>query len=865
MGHDVFISYSRHASSAAAVALRDRLAERGITGFLDVSNLDVGEEFPQELADGILDARIVVLVLSNTYFERWYCLRELRTALGPYDFATQRAERDDDALTRSLRSLIVLLPDDAVGLDQLPRRLSNTNWPHVAEMDRLVELVEERLAAGTPQLRQQLEEMQAYQLLQGFREAAAVPPPTDDSTLFRYHSSPPERSLEDQFAGRADDLERLHRRVSPRESDNGGRSFSAVRVVGMAGFGKTRFVTEYVWRYGRRYYPGGVYWIEAKRSPSSLEEQLYEIARSLHDGSLPALATLRREKADIRRVLADACRASTTIGQALFVVDDVPSESPPRSLHQFCPVVGYTTVIATSQQTTQEPGIEILELGTLPREASLLVLTHDLGVASAISPEEWGELAAWVGDMPLALEQMHGALADGAIPPEKMLALARQPRGSTSQLDSFVEALQDSIPEEYRRSVSALFSATVDALDDRSRAAAKVLAQLAPAAIPEEIVDALGADLMPPRTRNQLRTRHIVSPGSSGIFGRMHPLMNDFLARVAGADEEPWMRACDSVLQVMAPELIRDPEAWPLMSRCEPHASHLFETGTDETRPFGNTPRQKRAVQVGLRSADLLRARGDVIQSDRVVTRVHGGALTQLNDPYLEVEALYSYCRTREDLGQWDEVLSSLEMLFFYGRFAVGMDNEYVLHGKLMQARVHIAKGDLGAALASFTDLKRVQDEYASAGLPFPIDRALMNETTAQFWSRAGEQHRAAEDHLRALRLYEEREPAHSDNVLRSKANYAQDLRDLGGPSNLQRAMEMLTEIRNVLLSRFGSHYRGTIIATSNLAGAYNDLGMTERASELWRECLRDAEAALGPEHHDTREIRRRLSAASSG
>src|ERR1017187_3664241 len=82
MPRPVFISYSRRASVADAQALAARL---GDLAFLDTSAIDDGDDFPQRLLDGILDASIVVIFATKAYADSRFCRLEMRLALAGGD------------------------------------------------------------------------------------------------------------------------------------------------------------------------------------------------------------------------------------------------------------------------------------------------------------------------------------------------------------------------------------------------------------------------------------------------------------------------------------------------------------------------------------------------------------------------------------------------------------------------------------------------------------------------------------------------------------------------------------------------------------------------------------------------------------
>ncbi len=84
MSKNVFISYSRSASATHAQALAARL---GDLAFLDTGTIDDGEQFPQRLLDGILDASVVVIFATKAYSESRFCRLEMRLALAGGDAA----------------------------------------------------------------------------------------------------------------------------------------------------------------------------------------------------------------------------------------------------------------------------------------------------------------------------------------------------------------------------------------------------------------------------------------------------------------------------------------------------------------------------------------------------------------------------------------------------------------------------------------------------------------------------------------------------------------------------------------------------------------------------------------------------------
>ena len=106
MSHPVFISYTRTTSRQQAEALHRELGE---LAFFDTSDIETGEQFPEELVNALLDAKVVVVFIDERYFQRWYCRKELETALKPFEvLSTQPGHSQEIAASHHFRSELQL-------------------------------------------------------------------------------------------------------------------------------------------------------------------------------------------------------------------------------------------------------------------------------------------------------------------------------------------------------------------------------------------------------------------------------------------------------------------------------------------------------------------------------------------------------------------------------------------------------------------------------------------------------------------------------------------------------------------------------------------------------------------------------------
>jgi hypothetical protein len=249
------------------------------------------------LLDGILDARVVVIFATKSYIERRFCRLEMRLALAGCNAAAEE--------------VVVALGDGSNAvLDALPAAVADQSWPAAAEGERLEVLVRQRLRSTTSQNRDRLAKEDAKKLAAAFLDEAGVPPPYSMYNIVC--SLPPgvaAQSIGARFVGRADDLRGIHRILS---EGKGGAAQLTSRIAAGGGFGKTCLATEYVHRYGARYYPGGIFWVKA--SSEALELEFWRVLKAAKP-DVPDLGTMRAQGRDITRELGCALRG---IGQPIL-------------------------------------------------------------------------------------------------------------------------------------------------------------------------------------------------------------------------------------------------------------------------------------------------------------------------------------------------------------------------------------------------------------------------------------------------------------------------------------------------------------------------------------------------------------------
>ena len=828
----VFISYAREASSEQAQALKDRLDS---LAFLDTGEIDDGDSFPKRLLDGLLGARVVVVFATASYLERRFCRLELRLALAGGD-------------TQSSHLMVALgLGGEAV-LEALPPEVAGRNWPPAAAAARVEALARKLLAKNPPAIGERLRAEDARQIGEAFLEESTARPPEALPETRSLPAGVAGQSIGPRFVGRAGVLHRMHSFLSGRR---GRTAHLTGRLTGGGGFGKTRLAVEYMHRYAS-FYPGGVFWINA--DSGAIEQEWWRVLAALDPG-VPDLAVMRGQGRDVQRELERALRGIRQ--PALYVIDNIPEAgagaAPPETA-VFCPAPDAVTILATSRQDTREAHVQRIPVEELERDAAILLLTDGVPGAAALAWAEWARIAEWVGDLPVALDLLNRSLALGAIAMRALLGRVDAP-GAAGELDRLSEALRGQVPANALRGVTETLSISLDKLDRKAREAAMLLAQLAPAPIPEQLMEALPEELGSPAVRAALRSRHFVTGAGELVFGTMHRLTAEFLRMQA----EPGSleRACDALLEVMTPDRCRDPRHWPVMRLCRPHAEALFDRGArvDDAAQL--------ASRLGLRVAILAGAQGAYSGARRVEERVvdvcrrllgqeHPDTLTSMNNLAATLLAQGDVAGARRMQEQVVEASTRVK----------GEDQPHTLTSMNNLAETLRAQGDLPGALRMHERVLEVRKRVL--GEEDPDTLASMNNlalTQRDLGDLTGAR-RTQEQVLGVIRrvLGEEHQ-----YTLMSMDNLAYTLRAQGDVAEARRLHERVVEAMTRVL---GEEHPATLTSMNNLAFTLRDLGDSKDALRLLRACLAGRRKVLGEDHPDTQaaaETLRQWEAEANG
>ncbi|BCJ40514.1 cytochrome c [Actinoplanes ianthinogenes] len=361
------------------------------------------------------------------------------------------------------------------------------------------------------------------------------------------------------FTGRTEVLEQLK---NPHEGE--ATAVLPEALHGMGGVGKTQVVVEYVYRNSVDY--DVVWWIPAER-PAQIASSLVELAQKL---GLPVKA----EAAAIPAV-REALRIGVPYQNWLLVFDNADA---PATVRDYFPMGGPGRILVTSRNPQWSAVAQSVEVDVFRREESIALLTRR---APKISVEQADNLAAVLGDLPLAIEQAGAWLGETGMQATEYLRLFK---------DQQIALLEVSPPPDYPVPVAAAWNVSLDHLA-RNRPAALRLLQLCALMAPEPISRALfSRDLrvqispeLDTTLRDPIQLNRAIREINRYALARidhakntiqMHRLVQAVLVERMTPEERDLMRrGAHQVLASNDPGEPRDRDSWPKYGMLYPHLS----------------------------------------------------------------------------------------------------------------------------------------------------------------------------------------------------------------------------------------------------------------------------------------------------
>jgi transcriptional regulator with XRE-family HTH domain len=619
------------------------------------------------------------------------------------------------------------------------------------------------------------------------------------------------------FTGRNDLLAAVHATLQA------GHAAVVQALYGMGGVGKTQLAAEYAHRFAANY--DLTWWIDAEQE-GLIGDQVISLGLVL--GCVPVGAATEAARVAVLAELRQRDRWLLIFDNAQATADVAP----------WLPGGGGHALITSRQRGWDEVATPI-EVDVLTRAESIELLRRRV---PRLTELEANRLGAELGDLPLAVAQAAGFIADTGTLASQYLSLLQTRAG---------QLLDRGAPGSYPRSLAAATALIADRLSGHDPAAAELAslcAFLAPEPIPEYLftgaVGVLPAELAA-RVADPLAWRQTLANVSRQSLARvdhrglqMHRLTQAILRdRLTPARAAATRGCADAILAASNPGDPPDPGTWAAWAQLMPHvlAADLAATDSPALREL-----VRRACWYLIERGDARTAR-DLLSNLRPQWRDRFGA-----DHQHTLMAAHYLAWALWELGRYAESRDLNRDTLERHRGLFGADHPDTLHSAHNLAMDLRMLGDAQAA--------RDLDSDALGGYRRSLGpdhlSTLRSASSLAADLRALGDVRAARD-LDRDTLERRRHVLGHDHpdTLTSAHNLAMDLRMLAEARAARDLDQDTLERRRHVL---GHDHPETLKSASSLAADLRALGQAQAARDLDQDTLECRRRVLGHDHPDT-------------
>ena len=578
------------------------------------------------------------------------------------------------------------------------------------------------------------------------------------------------------FTGRDDLL------AGVREQLLAGDKAVVQALHGMGGVGKTQLAAEYAHRFAGTY--DLAWWINAEQG-GLIGDQVAALGLAL--GCVPPGTGTEAVRA---AVLAELRHR----GRWLLVFDNAED---PADVAPWLPGGGGHVLITSRQRGWDEVAAPV-EVDVLARAESVTILQTRVTVLSGAGADR---LAAELGDLPLAIAQAAGFMADTGMTAEEFLGLLATRAG---------QLLAEGTPGPYPRSLAAATGLIADRLARQDPAAAElasVCAFLAPEPIPESLFTSAAVGVLPgelaARAADPLAWRQTLAQMTRQSLARidhrglqMHRLTQAILRdRLTPAQAAATRQYAEATLAASNPGDMPNPATWPRWAQLTPHvlAADLAATGSPALRQLAGD------------TCWYLLERGDTRTAHDLASGLRQHWRDRLGEDHPHtLTAAHYLARTLLEMGRHAESRDLNQDTLTRRRRILGHDHPDTLY----------SAHNLAINLRQLGDVQAAHD--------------LNQDTLARHRRIRGHDHRS---------------------TLSSATTLAHDLRALG---ELQAARDLNQDTLARRCRILGHDHPDTLNSAHNLAHDLRALGEVQAARDLDHDTLARRRRILGHDHPDT-------------
>jgi hypothetical protein len=608
-----------------------------------------------------------------------------------------------------------------------------------------------------------------------------------------------------------------------RELLRAGYTAVVQALQGMGGVGKTQLAAEYAHRFAGTY--GLAWWINAEQG-GLIGDQVAALGLAL--GCVQAGAGTEAVRA---AVLAELRHR----GRWLLVFDNAED---PADVALWLPGGGGHVLITSRQRGWDEVAAPV-EVDVLARAESVTLLQARV---TELSGADADKLAAELGDLPLAIAQAAGFMADTGMTAAEFLVLLRTRAG---------QLLAQGTPGSYPRSLAAATGLIADRLARQDPAAAElasVCAFLAPEPIPESLftgavsvlpgeLAARAADPLAWRqTLAQLTRQSLARIDHRGL--QMHRLTQAILRdRLTPARATAIRKHAEAIQAASDPGDMANPATWSRWAQLTPHvlAADLAATDTPALRELAG------------HTCWYLLERGETRTAHDLASGLHQHWRGRLGEDHPHtLTAAHYLAWTLLEMGRHTESRDLNQDTLTRRRRILGPDHPDTLYSAHNLAINLRTLGDVEAARDLNQDTLARHRRIRGHDHPDTMSSA----TILAHDLRALGELQAARDLNHDTLARRRRILGHDHpDTMNSAHNLAYDLRALG---DVQSARDLdrdtLARRRRVL----GQDHPDTLASAANLAYDLRALGDVQSARDLDRDTLDRRRRILGEDHPDT-------------